>query len=502
MTQAVGLDATRIMEWRANIRRDVEANYALAMAVAIHRTGDAAAALARLREPAARSGQEAARQILTARLLRDLGRGEEAAAILRPLQESPPRRALDGLVELIAITNASAGVETFTEELVTEAAGLLDRDLTANDRAIVLCIRAIQHLRRGRRDDAIGDVQTICAISVESMSAEGLLIDTLQELALLLIRQGFNDLAATVDIRTLGLLSHPDPQTPAPLLYQQRMLQRLAKRGAASLDDATVIDLIQRLLEFGDWADTGLLDTLGPMAAGLLNRDLLAPLEALLTFAGTGKGVAPAHYLWLRAEAIVCAPNPDQYADFLKRAAAQVPDNSRMLVAVARACLAAGVLDEVGSLAGRALKCEPGHPLAMTLQVTLAILAGEGATVTDLCGQLRQHPHGERQAINQQAMALLVTGATVSALALADKQGGETFPLTRLLRGLALLAAGRQAEAYEEARALTGGLSDNALRRVLNLSPPVRAMAVQLLGAAGVGEGLSRNIVAVPTAQD
>lgn len=502
MTQAVGLDATRIMEWRANIRRDVEANYALAMAVAIHRTGDAAAALARLREPAARSGQEAARQILTARLLRDLGRGEEAAAILRPMQESPPRRTLDGLVELIAITNASAGVETFTEELVTEAAGLLDRDLTANDRTIVLGIRALQHLRRGRNDATADDVKALCAMAVDRLSADGVLIDTQQELAILLAKRGLADLAAAVDIRTLDLLSRSDPPPPGPWRNQQRMLLRLAKLDGSQLDAATVTGLVPRLVEHGDWTDTGLLDTLAPMAAALLNRDLLPPLAALFAFAGGGKGVAPAYGLWLQAEAILCAPNPDQYADFLKRAAVEVPDNSRLLVAVARACLAAGLTGEAGTLAAQALKCEPGHPLAMTLLATLAILAGEGATVTHLCDQLRQHPHGERQAINQQAMALLSTGAVEPALALADQQGAETFPLTRLLRGLALLAAGRQAEAYEEARALTSRLSDNALRRVINLASPVRTMAVQLLGAAGVGEGLSRNSITVPTSQD
>lgn len=499
MTQTASLDATQVAEWRANIRRDIAANYALGMAAALYRSDGAAAALPRLRDAVGLPNQDTARQLLMARLLRDLGREGEADAIERPLQEGPARRVIDGLVELIGITHLSAGLEDLTESLVEQAGALLHTTLTADDRALVLAIRARQHLRRGRMAEGIADIQALCAFPVNAMPPAGVMIDILPELAGTLARHGQNELVAALDARSLGLLYNPGLFIPTPLPQQQRILQRLARQGIIHLEAGTVAEIVQRLLEKGDWTDAGLLGTAGPMGATLLNRDLLAPLEQLAAFLEAGGAGTQAAHFWLLAEIIICDPAPDRHAAFLTRTAAELPEQPRLLLAMGRACLGAGLPEQAGLLAARVLKQEPEQALATALQATLALMAGEGERLARLCEQLRRQPQGERQAFNQQVMGLLAAGAAGPAWTLLEKRGEDNFPMVRLLRGLALRALDREAEAREEACQLAAGLSDNALRRLVNLAGPLRGAALLLLGEAGLEGRLARNVPTLST---
>lgn len=497
MTQTAAMDATRIIEWRANIRRDIEANYALGMAIAIYHSSGAAAALSRLHEFTAHPDQETVRQILMSHLLRDLGREEEADTILRSLQQIPPDRRVDGLIELIGITTASAGMEDFTETLVEQAVELLCSTQSPQDRVIMLAIRSLQHLRRGRNEQAITDIQALCATPVSGVPAEEIRFDILSELAGHLARQRRNDLAVAIDIHTLAMFHNPDRKAPAPLPGPQQTIQRLIRLAPPILDGKVISDLLPSLLEHGDWSDPGLLDTLAPMGVALLNRDLLLPLEQVRTFLeGLGETAHP-YRLWLLAEILACDPTPGRHAALLENVAASLPENPHLLLAIARACLTAGCLEEAGILAARAVKYGQVHLLSLNLQTTLAILAGDSASVPRLCDRLRTQPYGDHQAFNQQAMALLSAGAAGQAMALIEKRGVDNLPWVRLLRGLALRALNRPSEAQEEARQLAGSLSDNALRRLVNLARPVREAALLLLREAGVGEGLYRNIVTI-----
>ncbi|WP_133065382.1 hypothetical protein [Niveispirillum lacus] len=499
MNQTANLDGARVAEWRANIRRDVAANYALGMALAIYRSDGAAAALPRLRDAGGMPNQETARQLLMARLLRAQGRNGEADLVERSLQEGPARRMIDGLVELIGITSLSAGLEDLTESLVEQAAALLDTALTADDRALVLAIRARQHLRQGRIEEGIADIKALCAFPVNSMPPAGVMIDILPELAGTLSRHGQNELVAALDARSLGLLYNPGLTIPTPLPQQQRILQRLARQGIPELDAVTVTEIVQRLLEKGDWTDTALLGTAGPMAVALLNRDLLPPLEQLAAFLEAGGAGAHLYRIWLLAEIIVCDPAPARHAAFLAQAAAELPEQPRLLLAVARACLCAGLPQQAEMLASRVLGQEPTQVLALSLQASLAILAEQREIVTQRCDQLRSLPLGERQAFNQQVMALLVEGAAGQALALIDKRTGDSLPLLKLLRGLALRSMNRDGDAREQVRQLALDLSDNALRRLVNLAAPVREAALLLLREAGLGERLAQHVPGIST---
>lgn len=498
MTQTASLDATRVAEWRANIRRDITANYALGMAVALYRSDGAVAALPRLRDTGGMPSQETARQLLMAQLLREIGREGEADAILRPLQEGPARRMIDGLVELIAITHLSAGLEEVTESLVEQAAALLDTPLTADDRALVLAIRARQHLRRGRMEEGITDIRTLCAFPVNAMPAADVMIDILPELASSLARHGQNELALAVDRRALALISNPDHRVHGPLPGQQQIIQRLMTFGPILMDETSLSNVLTCLMERGNWADPVLMGTLAPMGVALLNRDLLAPLGKVCSFVtGQGEGMSP-YRLWLLAEILACDPTPDQHAGWLDITTTPLPDNPRLLLAIARAFLVCGRLEEAEAMAARAVKFDSVRLLALSLRATLAILAGKEVALNKLCEELRGlPPGGERQAFNQQALALLSTGAAGPAFSLLDKGSVDNLPMARLLRGLALRALGRHSEAREEVKQLASSLSDNALRRLVNLARPVRAAAITLLQETGAGEGFSRNIVTI-----
>lgn len=132
--------------------------------------------------------------------------------------------------------------------------------------------------------------------------------------------------------------------------------------------------------------------------------------------------------------------------------------------------------------------------MALTVLATLAAMRGDETGLARLADRLRAR-QAKLQAFFQQAMALLVAGEVGQAWALIERWGPDPLPLATLVRGLALRALGRGAEAGAEARHLATILSANALRRQINLARPVREAAALLLAEAGQGEALARNIV-------
>lgn len=494
MTQAAGLDAATITQWRTRIRDDVDANYALCMALAIHQREGAAAALSWLDKPAGRAGQETARQLLLSLLLAELGRAGESEAILRQIRSGPPRREIDGLVELLALADATAGQEAVGEGLTARIPTLLEKAQADGDRLILLAIRARQHLRRGRTEAALADIATLCALPPEAVATEGGLADVLPDLGNGLARLGRLDLAVAVDVRSLALLYGPPGQAPVLLPHQRGILRRLAGFGPLYLEPATVTLLVPRLLERGDWSDEGLWDALVVLGQGLLNHDLLQPLEQLRAFMEGQGEMGRSYALRLQAEILLCDPDPGRHVDFLCQMVGTLPDDPRLWLGFARLCLAAGLTAQAGQLADKVLEIQTEQPMALAVLATLAVMRGDEAGLARLSDRLRAR-QGERQAFFQQAMALLAAGDAGQAWALIERWGPDPLPLVALVRGVALRALGRATEAGAEARHLTTSLSANALRRLINLARPVRDEAKQLLADTGQAEALSRNIV-------
>ncbi len=483
MTQSAKLETASMQAWRDAVREDTLVHYSLGMGVAVHRREGAQAALIWLEHARRSPVRRAESAVALIDALRALGRDEEAGRLAEEARAESARYELDGLAALADLCRETPGLDG------REALDLIDRGLALADRCGEPADRLKMRLRRGillwragETDRALADWAWIHEADLASAPVDAELVDLLDLVSGALWHGQRFDLAAAIDMRSVLVLANAGTVDP---MDRQRLVLNLVKRGGAYLDAATADRIMPTLLSaIND--ETVRLAAVRFVAALLDSGLSKAAASVFAAVTARDPNGFPAH--WLRAEVVVRAAHPEQWAGVIQNLIPMAKENPQFCLSVAQALLAVNLLDDAIIVANRAIALDFSMATAFLVRGLAQQAKGDQVEAEQSFSQAQRVTAAKSQALRIRAVMLCGIGQYREALPVIEEAVhlAKNPIFEKALLALILRAMGDDGRELKVCRDLIETCSSSMLRRIINMHPVFRLdMTSMFLGAGG-----------------